>query len=63
MTQAPLAAEADQLARLHLQLSQDAHNARDRVERKAHRLASILGIVASVVSLWDLSLLARMGSH
>jgi hypothetical protein len=43
-----------------IQLAEDVAHAGERIERRAQGLVSILGLAASVITLYDLSLLIQL---
>jgi hypothetical protein len=50
-------------AHLNVAMSRDAKLAQlDAARRRANKMVSVLGSVASLLALYDLALLARMGS-
>lgn len=50
-------------ARFNVAMSADAKQSQtDRARRNANKMVSILGAVASLLALYDIALLARMGN-
>ena len=59
-----LSSNEQRMIAIGLRLAEDPHERqREMAHRHASRLASILGAVAALLSLYDLTLLATIGRH